>query len=254
MPLPSFLRRKKPVATPAPEPTPANAQAAVAQARTRARRRLIGAVVLLGVGVIAFPLLFETEPRPIPVDLPIEIPNKLSTPPLAMPPAHTPAAPAAPPPAAPVEPPAAPSGVAAAPPPAVSPGSKAAVASAPATGEDRSASSAPDALDAQPEPAAAAAARRDDGVRAQALLQGQAASAPAARYVVQIGAFASSATVREVRAKADKARLQTYTQTVKLAAGEATRVRVGPFDSRAEADAAAAQVRKVGLPATVLKL
>lgn len=249
MPLPSFLRRKKPVATPAPEPAPANAQAAVAQARARARRRLIGAVVLLGVGVIAFPLLFETEPRPIPVDLPIEIPNKLSTPPLAMPPAHTPAAP---PPAAPVEPPAAPSGVAAPTSPAVAPGSKAAVASAPATGEDRSASSAPDALDAQPEPAAAA--RRDDGVRAQALLQGQAASAPAARYVVQIGAFASSATVREVRAKADKARLQTYTQTVKLAAGEATRVRVGPFDSRAEADAAAAQVRKVGLPATVLKL
>lgn len=246
MPLPSFLRRKKPVATPAPEPAPANAQAAVAQARTRARRRLIGAVVLLGVGVIAFPLLFETEPRPIPVDLPIEIPNKLSAPPLAMPPAHTPAAPPA---ASPV-----PSVVAASAPPVLAPGSKAAVASAPATGEDRSASSAPDALDAQPEPAAAAAARRDDGVRAQALLQGQAASAPAARYVVQIGAFASSATVREVRAKADKARLQTYTQTVKLAAGEATRVRVGPFDSRAEADAAAAQVRKVGLPATVLKL
>src|SRR3954464_12467144 len=45
----------------------------VAQARTRARQRLIGAVVLVGAGVIGFPLLFETQPRPLPVDTPIEI-------------------------------------------------------------------------------------------------------------------------------------------------------------------------------------
>ena len=42
----------------------------------RARRRLIGAAVLLGLGVIGFPLLFETQPRPIAVDVPIEIPRK----------------------------------------------------------------------------------------------------------------------------------------------------------------------------------
>ena len=48
----------------------------VQAARSRARRRLIGAAVLLGVGVIGFPLLFETQPRPIPVDIPIEIPRK----------------------------------------------------------------------------------------------------------------------------------------------------------------------------------
>jgi len=48
----------------------------VQAARTRARRRLIGAAALLGVGVIGFPLLFETQPRPIPVDIAIEIPKK----------------------------------------------------------------------------------------------------------------------------------------------------------------------------------
>lgn len=49
---------------------------AVQQLRLRARHRLIGAAVLVGLGVIGFPLLFETQPRPIPVDLPIEIPGK----------------------------------------------------------------------------------------------------------------------------------------------------------------------------------
>ncbi|MEO7336847.1 MAG: SPOR domain-containing protein, partial [Caldimonas sp.] len=61
---------------------------AVQQARMRARRRLVGAVVLLVIGVIGFPLVFETRPRPIPIDIPIEIPKRESAPPLVMPPAH----------------------------------------------------------------------------------------------------------------------------------------------------------------------
>ena len=72
----------------------------VQRARTRARQRLIGAAVLVVVGIIGFPLLFETQPRPIPVDLPIEIPRKDAAPPLALPaPAAsgTPAATQAPP-------------------------------------------------------------------------------------------------------------------------------------------------------------
>src|SRR6185369_7390728 len=77
----SFFKRKD--AAPAAEA--AASPDAVAQARTRARRRLIGATVLLGIGVIGFPLLFETQPRPIPVDIPIEIPRKESAPPLALP-------------------------------------------------------------------------------------------------------------------------------------------------------------------------
>ena len=78
--------------------TPAAAAGDSAQAldaaRMRARRRLIGAVVLLGIGVIAFPLLFETQPRPIPVDIPIEIPRKDNAPALVVP-APRPVAPAA---------------------------------------------------------------------------------------------------------------------------------------------------------------
>ncbi|MEO6897153.1 MAG: SPOR domain-containing protein, partial [Caldimonas sp.] len=65
---------------------------AVRLARVKARQRLIGAIVLLGIGIIGFPLVFETQPRPIPVDIPIEIPRRDALPPLAMPPPRVPPA------------------------------------------------------------------------------------------------------------------------------------------------------------------
>lgn len=66
-------------------PAMPNVNDAVQQARTRARQRLIGAVVLLVIGVIGFPLVFESQPRPIPVDIPIDIPKKDGVAPLVMP-------------------------------------------------------------------------------------------------------------------------------------------------------------------------
>ena len=58
--------------------------ALVDAARTRARQRLAGALVLLATGVIGFPLLFETQPRPLAVDTPIEVlrqdGNRVTTP------------------------------------------------------------------------------------------------------------------------------------------------------------------------------
>ena len=63
----------------------ADAPDAVHVARTRARRRLVGAAVLVAAGIVVFPVLFETQPRPIPIDLPIEIPRKDGAPPLPAP-------------------------------------------------------------------------------------------------------------------------------------------------------------------------
>ena len=78
------------------DPSAANARLepadAVRLARVKARQRLIGAIVLLGIGILGFPLVFETQPRPIPVDIPIEIPRREAMPPLAMPPARAPVA------------------------------------------------------------------------------------------------------------------------------------------------------------------
>ncbi|MBS0466818.1 MAG: SPOR domain-containing protein, partial [Proteobacteria bacterium] len=59
--------------------------------RRRARHRLIGAAVLVLVGVIGFPLVFDTQPRPVAVDVAIDIPDRNKVAPLALP-QKTPAA------------------------------------------------------------------------------------------------------------------------------------------------------------------
>ena len=85
-----------------------------------------------------------------------------------------------------------------------------------------------------------------------------AASAPGsgdgARFVVQVGAFAENTAARETRAKVEKLGLKTYTQVAQTPAGNRIRVRVGPFATRAEADAALSKARAAGLNAVVLTL
>ncbi len=216
------------------------------QARLRARRRLIGAVVLLGIGVIAFPLLFETQPRPIAVDIPIVIPPRDGAPPLALPAPRPAAKPAASAPV--VAAPAAPSAVAAAPTPvAVKPAET--PAPAPAAAPARTPVKASEPV-APPKPAVAAAPAPTPKPAAQAT----PAVSSTGRFVVQIGAFAETAAVRDVRSKAEKAGLTTFTQTVDTADGRRTRVRVGPFASREEAEKAAAQAKAAGLGGSVLTL
>jgi DedD protein len=44
--------------------------------RKRAYQRLVGAVVLVALGIVGFTLLFDSQPRPIPVDIQITMPDK----------------------------------------------------------------------------------------------------------------------------------------------------------------------------------
>jgi DedD protein len=81
-----------------------------------------------------------------------------------------------------------------------------------------------------------------------------AASEDSGRFVVQVGAFADADKAREVRQKLEKAGLKTYVHVAKTADGERTRVRVGPFGSRAEADKAADKVKGLSLSAAILTL
>ena len=233
----SFLKRKD-------SPAPAHAvdeAASVQAARTRARRRLIGAAVLVGVGIVGFPLLFETQPRPIAVDVPIVIPSRDNAPPLVLPPAKTP-----PPMAQSPAPAPAPAPVVAEPAPAAAPASAAPVAAAP-----------------PPPPPPRPAPDNSEARRAQALLEGKpvaaapaavASDAKAARFVVQAGAYTDAATLREARQKVEKLGLKTYTQVVETDSGARTRVRVGPFDTREEAEKAAARIKSSGLAANILSL
>ena len=225
--------------------------------RRRARHRLIGASVLVAVGVIGFPLLFDTQPRPIPVDIPIEIPARNTPSPAAKAPAAAPA------PAAPAAAPAAASGGKL---PMITEEADAPKAEAAKVEPPKAEAPKPDPVKAEAprsEPAAPAPARpaATDAARAEALLKGQAdpksasaAATASARLVVQVGAYAEDDRVRDVRQKLEKAGLKTYVHTATLPEGKRTRVRVGPFDNRAEAEKAAARIKALGLPAAVLTL
>ena len=201
--------------------------------RKRAKHRLIGAAVLVLVGVVGFPLLFDSQPRPIPVDIAIEIPARQSVKPLAT---ATPASATPAPSAAPAAP--APDPAPVAPPAAVA--SVTPVPAAPAA-----------AVPAAPRVA-------DDSARAKALLEDKpvvaANESAELRLVVQVGAFADAAKAREVRLKLEKVGLKTYTQVADSKEGKRTRVRVGPFANKAEADQAALKIKALDLPATILSL
>lgn len=263
MGLKSIFQRKPGRAAAPPADAPADL---MQQARLRARRRLIGAVVLVVIGVIGFPLLFETQPRPIPVDIPIVIPRKDNVPPLAMPAPRrtTPMA------AAPVEPSA--SSLTAEDPMETSaeagremPAPKAARAT-PEKGEPApraaEAVSKPDAskpvMALTEKPSAPTPQGGVDARRAQAPTDGKVADKTPVeregRYVVQVGAFAESAAAREVRQKLEKLGLKTYVQVTETAQGNRVRVRVGPFATRDEADRALARIKSSGAAAVVVTL
>ncbi len=233
-------------------------EALVERARTSARRRLIGAVVLLGIGVVAFPLIFETQPRPIPVDIPIEIPRKEGQAPVVLPPARPAATAASKPPAVVAE------SKAEAPREPAPPAASAPTAPTVAKVESRAATKP----EPKPEVKAEVKAEVKPETRAEAKPepkpQAKPASAVAAklatdavaggRFVVQVGAFAEAGAVRDARGRVEKLGLATYTQSVETPGGARTRVRVGPFATREEADKAAAKLKAAGLPGAVLAL
>ena len=232
-------------------PTPAPAPESVEALRKRARHRLIGAAILVLLGVVGFPLLFDNQPRPIAVDIPIEIPDKTKVKPLTFVP---PVASATVPAAAPVQASAAPA----------APASRAAagVVSAPPTAAAPKPAAKPEVkVEAKPQPKPAD--KPTDAAKAQALLDGKdaakkpeaaASAASAGRFIVQIGAYAEVLKAREARQKLEKAGIKTYTQVVQTPEGKRIRVRVGPFESKAEADKVAAKIKKLDLPAAILEL
>jgi DedD protein len=252
--------------------------------RKRATFRLIGSAVLVLAGVIGFPLLFDSQPRPIPVDIAIEIPDKAKVKPLAPPaPSAPPAMPAAPvTPAAPKDAP-----VAAVPAvPAVTGDKKISESDASKTSlpssQEKEQKTAPkiESIPTQKDAKNPTKVEKTekDGDRALALLDGKATGAApkapvdkpassaaaaadtpadaktAGRFVVQVGAYADAARVKEARAKLESAGLKTYAQVVETKDGPRTRVRVGPFADRAEADRVAQKVKSLDLQAAILSL
>jgi DedD protein len=247
--------------------SPGHSQAAppesIEAVRRRARHRLIGAAVLVLLGVIGFPLLFDTQPRPIPVDIPIVIPSKNTQPSLPAPKAagtsKTPAdeaRPAAAEKAAPVASVAANDSLSARE-EVVEPVRPTAKPSEPAPKDPAPKAVTQSEPKAEPKPEPKPVAKPSDAERARALLEGKAADKPEAtnlRIVVQVGAFADAARAREARQKLERAGLKTYTHVAETSDGQRIRVRVGPFATKAEADKAATRIKALGLPAAILTL
>lgn len=233
--------------------------------RRRARHRLIGAVVLVLVAVLGFPLLFDTQPRPVAVDTPIVIPDRHATPAL-VPAAPAPALAAAPTASVPAKPLPVQTGLddreevvarsmpvlSAKPTPAPAPAQAKTATPVPVQAKTTEPKSTP----AKAEPAAPVKPKpKDDGNKAKSLLDGKDNPVAVERHVIQVGAFSDATRVREVRKKLEQGGLTTYTQSVDDKEGKTTtRVRVGPFGTREDADRAAARIKALGFSPAVLRI
>ena len=197
--------------------------------RRRARHRLIGASVLVVIGVVGFPLLFDTQPRPVSVDIAVDIPDRAVSKPLVDP-SKSKAKPLA-------------AGAALDPKEEVVPDAK--VEAKPEAKVEAKAEAKPD-----PKPESKPEAKADtkpDTTPSDAKDTGQ-------RFVVQVGAFTDESKAREVRNKLDKAGFKTYTHVAETKEGPRTRVRVGPFTSRDEADKTARKIKQLQMQPQVLTL
>jgi len=203
--------------------------------RRRARHRLIGASVLVVVGVVGFPLLFDTQPRPVSTDIAVDIPDRAA--PAGKSSKATPSKPA------PLE-----AGAGLGPKEEVvtaKSDAALAVAPKPEAKPDTKAEAKPEVKpDAKSDAKADVKEDKTDAVNKDA----------AQRFVVQVGAFADEAKSREVRTKLEKAGFKTYTHVADTKEGKRTRVRVGPYASRDEADKAASKIKQLQLQPQVLTL
>lgn len=195
----------------------------------RARRRLVGAIALVVLVVIVLPVVLDQEPGPVAQNLTVKIPSPDGGP------FNTRVLPQLPSPPVPQ--------------PNSEPTSK-------ETPQEKSGAirteptSDATATGSSPRAAAKNGTKRGaqesskvqlaEARRAEALLNG-------AGYIVPLGAFANPGNAKQVRDKAVAAGFSSYTEKVAGPKGEQTRVRAGPFPSKAAAEKAREKLKSLGL-------
>ncbi len=122
-------------------------------------------------------------------------------------------------------------------------------ASKPAAAPERAARTAPASGNTKA-PAAATAAASAASAPASAPL---ATVGSAAGYYINVGLFADEANARKAQARLLNEGLPAFRQELNNSKGRRIRVRVGPYDSRAQAAAAAESIRAMDLEAVVFK-
>lgn len=213
--------------------------------KRRARRRLIGAVALTLLAVIALPLLLEDEPPPasslaVRMAATPQPKNEVAVPESLAEPAQANA-----------------SVQAVAEPPridAAGPETPVAVAAQTLADEagrqtaHRTATSDAPQPQADPKAAASAVAAQQKSPAIGANPAAPARPAAGEIFVVQLAALADAAKAGALKARATEVGLPAYTDSL----GKLTRVRVGPYPSRAAAAAAAAKLAENGMKGQVL--
>ncbi|MES2103706.1 MAG: SPOR domain-containing protein [Pseudomonadota bacterium] len=115
-------------------------------------------------------------------------------------------------------------------------------------------------------PAGKAGDTFDDSARALAILEGKSPAKAAGKpsgdaakadkassgFVVQVAALATQEKVDELQGKLNSAGIKSYTQKVTTSTGKIIRIRVGPFDSKEDADKMHAKLAKLGLNGTLV--
>ncbi len=204
------------------------------QLKKRARRRLVGAVALVLLIVVFLPMILDSEPKPLNQDIAITIPPIPKPEPTPQVVTPTPSAPAPATPAASSMPHVAglPEGKA-----AVQPESVPATEAKPALQKSESPRPEPRS-EARPAPKPA---QKHDTKPAPA------SHAPDDSFVVQLGAFSNAANAKALQKKLQDNKFKAYTELVKNANGDRTRVRVGPYASREAAEKARDRLKAMKL-------
>lgn len=218
------------------------------QLRRRANRRLLGASILLLIAIIAVPMFLEREPPPLPDNVDVRIPPVEGTK------------------FDPKFPPAADAKKAAAEKPA-----EIAAITEPTGAQATVGAIAPTPAPATPKPTAPVVAAKPAAVapvappkaaeKAPAKPAEPAAakdSTPADRkpgqLVVQVIAVRDAAVAKQTYDKAKSLKFPVYTEKIDVANGIVIRVRVGPFNTKQQAESARAKLAQAGLEAKVLTL
>ena len=184
--------------------------------KKRARRRLVGAIALVLLIVVFLPMILDSEPKPLNQDIVITIP------PIPKPESVQQNS------ASPVSPKPVPY------PPRV-------------TGMPVS----PVQPDPPPSVEAKTSLPKDEPAQSEARPAPKQETKPAPAgeesYVVQLGAFSNAANAKALQKKLQDNKFKAYTELVKNAAGDRTRVRVGPYASREAADKARDRLKTMKL-------
>jgi len=194
------------------------------QLKRRARRRLIGAVVLVTAIIVVLPMVLDSEPRPPSQEIKVQIPS---------PDSGIFTSKVMPLPAAP---------------------ESKTVPMAP--GEDAKKSTVP-------APAAAKEGPKDiskpkpelkvetDLPKAVAAKKPNPAAKTPGKFVIQVIALADAERAKRMQGEIASAGIKSYTEVVKTAKGDVTRVRAGPFATRQAAEKAREQLKALGMSGNI---